>query len=386
MKCRHGLRPITTFLAGLLVVLSASSVRAQTPALQPDVRVRLGYFAVWGDQRDGSFRQDHLGQGRVQAGLTWRAAPAVRLQARLATRFSTTQEAFRFRTPDYQPGPEGLAPGDIALDQLFATWQPAASSELRAGRMQLAFPLPDVLSKSLQRNDGPNVDDHWVDALHARTDLPGVGRAHLALIHTSRAGVATAFRPPLTFDGESSRAALFAVLEGRAPVGLLVHRAIHLTVLPRALPDADGTRSAYLAASMQGAVALPLSEGFFDGSRVMVAGEVGWTPTTPTNSRLRLPGTGHAGGAAGQLSVNLLSLADGAHDLGLYAGIAEPGWLLSPDIRPNNFESEARYYWRFARNQRLDLRIRRRSDLVAPEGSVQRRTEWDSFLRYNVRF
>jgi hypothetical protein len=371
----------------LVIAAPAFAQTAPHPLWQPEVRVRVGYYGSWGDQRDGSFTELHTGQGRVLAGLAWRPSRTLHAQGRLATRFSTEQARWHLRLPDYQPGPEGLAAGDVGLDQLFVSWRPVAAWDLRAGRMQLQFGLPDVTNKSLQRKDGSNLNITWVDGIHARADVPGVGRGHLALIYTSPVGVATAFRRPLQFDRESGRLGVFAVLEGRRPVGPVVHRSLQATVLPRALPDVAGDRGLYAAISAQGAVAVPVAgSGLLEGARIMVATEAGWTPTPPERAPLRLPGEGRAGGAAGVLGLSLMGFGGGAHDVGVVASAAEAGWLLSPDFRPNNREVEARYYWRFAPQQRFDVRLRRRQDLVVPTNALRGRDEWDVYVRYNVRF
>jgi hypothetical protein len=359
-----------------LLGLSAQVAPAQAP---PEVRVRAGYFGAWNEARDGTSHETHAGQVRVLAANMWELRPDLRLRVGLGGRLSTVQEGFRVLSPTHQTGPEGVRPGEVALSQLHLSWLPAEGWEVRAGRMQLSFILPGAPSKGLLRSESPNMEIHWTDGVHVRADV--AGRAHLALIHTSPGGVSTPFRAPLTFDSRTGRAAVFAGWEALEPRGPLVHRALLATVIPGALPTADGGRSAYAGASAQGAVAFPVG-----GPRLVVAGEAAWSPTPPEREVLRLRGTGRDLAAAGQLSVNLMGFGGGDHDLGLITTAAAPGWLLSSDVRPNNREAEVRYYWRFTPGWRLDFRLRRRQDLVVPAGALRGRDDWDTYVRLDIRF
>jgi|GEM_PF-2928351 len=374
--------PLAPRLALLLLGCLGATAPApaqSVPPVIPDLRVRAGYFGAWGEARDGSTTEAHVGQARVLAGVTWTARRDLLVRAGLGARYSTEQDRWRVVDPGRPVGPSGIRPGEVALSALHVSWLPAPGWEVRAGRMPLSFMLPGVAQKGLLRSENSNVQVNWTDGLHVRADW--VGRLHAVLIHTPPAGVSTPFLAPLVIDERSGRAAVFAAWEGRVPQGPLVHRALLATVVPGALPDASGERSAYAAVSAQGAVSFPIGV-----PRVMVAAEAAYSPTPPERAVLGLVGDGRPLAAGGQLSVNLLGFGPGGqHDFGVITTAAAPGWLLSPSIRPNNHEWEARYYWRFAPQWRADLRVRRRQDLVVPAGAVQGRNEWDVYARLNLR-
>jgi hypothetical protein len=65
---------------------------------------------------------------------------------------------------------------------------------------------------------------------------------------------------------------------------------------------------------------------------------------------------------------------------------AGDAWLISPDIRENNREWEARYYLQYATWGRLDVRFRDRQDLRLRPASMQRRHDRDVYVRTTLRF
>jgi hypothetical protein len=371
---------VTRLLFVAILMLAAGGQALAQPHVVPEIQLRAGYFGSWGDGRDGLPHELHTAQARLLLGGSWRPSAEWTIQARLATRLSTEQDGWRLRDPLDLPGPDGMPPGQTTLDRLALTWQPAPEWQLRAGRFQVGFPLPDVTAKSLQRNDGVNLDVHWLDGLHARYDAPGVGRIEAVAAYHPAPGTASAFRAPLALgrDG-ASRAAFWGALSGRQPIGPLTHRALQATLLPAAAPDPAGGFRTYAAVSAQAALTFPLEDG-----RFVIAGEGGWTPTPPAGSVLRVEDH-EAGRLAGTASVNLVGFGGGALDAALAVSRTDPAWLLSPDIRPNNREIELRTYWRFAPRMRLDARIRRRQDAAPPAGAVRGRDDWDVYVRLNVR-
>jgi hypothetical protein len=72
--------------------------------------------------------------------------------------------------------------------------------------------------------------------------------------------------------------------------------------------------------------------------------------------------------------------------MGVVHSRAGDGWLISPDVRDNNREVEARYYWHYARWGRLDVRFRYREDLFHRVDALQRRRDRDVYIRTTLRF
>ena len=66
--------------------------------------------------------------------------------------------------------------------------------------------------------------------------------------------------------------------------------------------------------------------------------------------------------------------------------LAEAGWLLSPNFRPNEQLAEVRYQWRPRDWPAIDVRVRWREDLEQQTTAVQKRERFDAFLRFTWQF
>ncbi|MCF6209533.1 MAG: hypothetical protein L3K24_02405, partial [Gammaproteobacteria bacterium] len=64
---------------------------------------------------------------------------------------------------------------------------------------------------------------------------------------------------------------------------------------------------------------------------------------------------------------------------------ADAGWLLSPDFKSNQYLAETRYRWNLAKKQRLEVRVRYRTD-IEQEIGLQKRKDKDLYARYTVKF
>jgi hypothetical protein len=271
------------------------------------------------------------------------------------------------------------------VDEAHLRWRPGEHLQIRAGRMQTSFELAGVPRKSLDRNDSPNTDVSWTDGLHVAALLREGWRQHLIIQRNSPGGASNTVRAPLDVTGAGSWVTAFAALHLEGAAGPFIQREIDLTFMPGVVPrpEEEG-RGDYIALVMRAALqvgALPR------GGRFVLAGELGHAFGTPSRSLL---GTGTAtegngDGRAFQLSANLLGVG-GRHSVGIVHSRAGDGWLISSDIRDNNFESEARYYWQYASWGRLDLRIRQREDLRRRVGALAARRDRDIYLRTTLRF
>jgi hypothetical protein len=393
-------RPQARIVASLLTVLvgalspalpgvaaGPAVLRAQesAPALRPDLALRPGYHGSWGEGRDGIRREVHDLRLRAQLGATWTPAPGWLLRGRVAGRLSTEQETFRFYLRDHVPTTDGLRLGEFTVDEAYLGWRSGDRLQLRVGRMQTSFELAGVPRKALDRNDSPNTDVSWTDGVHASATLLDGWRQHLIVQRNGSRGPTNAVRRPLDVTGPGSPVTLFTAAQFPSRRGIFIQREIGLTYIPEASPVAGGgeARDDYVALVARAAV----QPAQVLGGRVVLGAELGTASGAPAREAL---GTGTAAdgrgsGVALQLSANLMEFRR-RHSIGVVYAQAGDGWLISPDIRENNREVEARYFWQYARWGRLDVRYRDRRDIRVPLNAVQGRHDRDVYFRTTLRF
>ena len=378
-----------------MLMLLALFALPSTPSRAAGQSVPAEWFAVSGDgrishlhtqrtERDGAVIKDESYRARIRLGSEMRFSDAVYAKVRAAGRLSSDQESFEFFVRDHVPTVDGLRFGQATFDEAYLNYRPSQRINVRAGRFQSKFALADLLGKSLDRGDSPNVDVTWTDGAHLTI---GVGRgwdSHLIVQHNAAAGATNVARGPLDFSDSRSRLTYFAALENAAALGPIVQRALDLTYIPGALrPDgtATGGGEDYIALVARGAAAWPLATG-----RVLLGGELGYAPNTPTRQAMRFDATDHeTGGIAYQIALTLADqLPD--HRIGIVYGETEAGWLISPDFRENNRLVEGRYQWQFATNHSVEARIRQRRDLELLASAERERKDLDFYLRVTLRF
>jgi hypothetical protein len=355
-------------------------------AFRADLSLRPGYHGSWRTDRDGATSQRDDLRARVQLGGWWTPGPAWAVRARLAGRLSTDQDGLRFYVRNHVPATDGIRQGEATIDEAYVRWRPDDRFQLRVGRMQTSFELAGVPRKSLDRNDSPNTDVTWTDGVHASIRLGDGVRQHIVLQHNSRSGPTNVVRAPLDFSGPGSRVTVFTGLHLEGRWGPFIQREAGITYIPAVVPRADPAADAgdYAAAVLRLALqpaASPL------GGRVVLGTELGVATGTPTRALL---GTGTAAdgrgdGRAMQLSASIMDMG-GRHSVGVVHSRAGDGWLISPDIRDNNREVEARYYLQYASWGRLDMRFRHREDLYRRVAAPQRRVDQDIYIRTTLRF
>src|SRR5690606_7531117 len=190
-------------------------------------------------------------------------------------------------------------------------------------------------------------------------------------------------RAPLDFSDGDGRASLLLAVENPEPLGRLIQRVVTVTWMPSSMPQpTPGTRDDYGTIDAKVAAAWPLGES----GRKFVAGvEVGHAFGTPRGAQV---GTGgglaHADGLAWQVATSLYDIAPG-HHLGLVHGRIGAGWLVSPDFRGNEWQTELRYQWRINPKTSMEARIRRRTEVRVPVG-MESRVDDDAFIRVTHKF
>lgn len=361
---------------------------AQQPVslLRADLTLRPGYHGAWRTDRDGSSTEVHDLRMRTQLGAWWTPSAAWAVRLRAAGRLSTDQETLRFYMRDYVPTTDGLNLGEFTLDEAYLRWRSADRLQLRVGRMQTSFELAGVPRKSLDRNDSPNTDVSWTDGLHASVLLRDGWRQHLVLQRNGNNGPTNVVRRPLDVTGSRSTVTVFTATQLEGRWGPLIQREIGLTYMPGVVPSTDpaAARGDYVALVVRLAAQPP---GTVLGGRVVLGVEAGAASGAPQRQLL---GTGTAARGRGdavaiEISANVMEMGE-RHSLGIVFSQVGDAWLISPDIRENNREVEARYYWHYAPWGRLDIRFRSRRDWRLRTEAAQRRQDRDVYIRTTLRF
>lgn len=369
----------TTLLVAL--TLCAAPVAAEPVTVSGDLRAAWLYGETRSRAGVVSDADSLRARARVRAAY---GAGAWRFATRAAAVLDSRQDDMGFWLRAYAPAPEGLRPGDVTLDELYAEYAFRDAWSLRAGRFQTNFELAGVAPKSLDRNDSANLDVTWTDGLWLRRSTPA-WNAHFVAQHNDRNGPSNVQRRPLWFEDGGTRATLFAALEAAQPLGPVVQRVFAVTWVPNALRPlgvAHPAREDYLAFTARGAAAWPVGAR---GMRVLVGAEAGYASNTPRRTVTGTGTHGDAGGLAWQASLNLMDFAP-QHSVGLVAGRVDDGWLISSDFRPNESLLELRWAWRVRPSWTVDARIRRRDELDVPFAPLRPRRSDDVYLRTNFRF
>jgi hypothetical protein len=372
-----------------LVLAVPGEIHAQhqvNDVLSWNALLRTGFTTRQRDDRDGSKETSSDFRLRLQAGLGVQLDPAVEVKVRFAGRLSTDQDGLRFSIPDHVPETDGLRQGESTLDELQVTFRPDDRWTIRLGRLQTKFERAGIVRKSLDRNDSPNFDVTWTDGAHVTYGGPSGRVVHAILQHNSRHGPTNVLRAPLEFGAPWSRVTIFAGIESSEPWGPVVHRGLDLTYIPRSLvgnSTDDGRPGDYVAMAGRGALEWPALR---PGTRLMLSGELGYAPRTPTKVAAGTGGAGEgkAGGLAYEASVHLFDPAPD-HSFGFAIGWIDDGWLISPDYRSNNFQAELRYRWQIHERLYFEWRIRTRDDRQLVTGALKKREDTDLYFRLTYR-
>jgi hypothetical protein len=75
-----------------------------------------------------------------------------------------------------------------------------------------------------------------------------------------------------------------------------------------------------------------------------------------------------------------------SHSVGVNYGRTDPGWLLSPQYRPNDELFDILYQWRRTPNLAIDVRVRWREEIDRQIGATRKRDEVDFFVRFTWGF
>lgn len=336
------------------------------------------------DRRNGTSSSDGDLGARVRLGADLGITEALRLGTRVAGVCFTDDCDLEFVLDSATPGRNGLTGGQFTLDELYLHWFKFQRFDVAVGRLQTRFVLRGgVYAKSLDRNDSNNVNVTWTDGLHTTYRARNGWASHFVLQRNAADGTGSIRRGPLDFDDDSARNTYFVGFENRRRWGPVVQRAFDVSYLPASLlkdGDTTGRREDY--AALVGRLALRWPQRS-EGIRLRVGGEVGYAPETPTAEASRLDGD--VSGLAWDVVASIMDFRPG-HNIGLNYARTGAGWFLSPQFRPNEELFEIRYQWRGRLLPLLEARVRWREDLEQLTGAVQKRKEFDFYLRVTWEF
>jgi hypothetical protein len=349
--------------------------------------VRTGFYTIDRDKRDGTKYGKDEWRLRLRVGMQAAITESLSAQLRFAGRYTTHESSgdseFDINT-DITPGSDGLKMGQSTLDEIWLNYARERWS-LRVGRMQTKLELTGVAKKSLDRNDSPNTDIAWTDGLYFKHKGADGWNTHAIVQYNPEDGATQVRRKPLGFEDNSSRISYFLAYEKMDKKATIVQRAVDITYLPSAL-QTDGTATGdiddYLAFVGRLAAQWPMGAS---GMKFLLAGELGYAPNTPSNSALKLGSSGNAGGTAAQLTFNFIDIAP-SHSVGVVLGKVDGGWLLSPDFKNNQYLVETRYRWNLAKQQRIEVRVRYRTDIEQRIDKSEKREDKDLYARYTLKF
>ncbi len=342
---------------------------------------RTAYIRANVDDRDSSSQVEDVLGARWRVRSTYGFLPSLRGSVRISGLCSTNECKPDLVLQDYIPTNNGMAEGDITLDEAFLHWYRLDKFDLAIGRMQTKFVARGgVFAKSLDRNDSQNFNVNWTDGLHGTVRAGRGWVSHLILQHNAAEGATNVRRAPLDFDDSGARVSYFVAFENLERRPLFLQRALDISYLPKSLLK-DGTQSGrrvdYYGVVLRSANRWPERD---DGIRLRVAAELGYAPETQTLAAAGLAGSGDTDGLGWNVVLSLMDFKP-RHSIGVNYGRVGAGWLLSPQFRPNESLVEIRYQWRRSRNLAIDIRVRQREELEQLVLTDRKRKELDVFVR-----
>ena len=360
---------------------SSIDIKEEQRGLTLTTDIRTAYTRANVDERDSSNSVDDVLRARWRVRNTFGFFPYLRGSARVAGLCSNDECKPNLVLQDYIPTNNGMADGDITLDEAFLHWYRLDKFDLALGRMQTKFVARGgVFARSLDRNDSHNFNVNWTDGLHGTIRAKHGWVSHLILQHNASEGATNVRHAPLNFDDGGARVSYFVAFESLERKRLFLQRALDISYLPKSLLK-DGTQSGrrvdYYGVVLRSANRWPERN---DGIRLRVAAEFGYAPETQTLTAAGLAGDGDADGLAWNVALSLMDFKP-SHSIGVNYGRVGSGWLLSPQFRPNESLAEIRYQWRRSRGLAFDIRVRQREELEQLVLTDRKRKELDVFVR-----
>lgn len=355
-------------------------------ALTFDGDIRGGYFTIDTDQRDGTQDSRDEFAARLRYGVNLAVTEGLRFKSRFAVTCDDDNcdpDIDISRRPSAGSTTEG---GDVVVDELYLDIFDRDRFDLIIGRMQTrAVTRGGVFISSLTRLTSTNVSINWTDGVALRYQTASNWDSKLIVQYNDSDGSSTLARPPLDFNADDSRISYFYSLENLEPWGPFTQRAVDVSYMPDALltngASAD-TRDDYWNIATRLAAQWPRQP---TGASLIVSGELGWAPETPSESAVNTGTSEDSGGVAWHAEASWMNFLPG-HSVGVNYGRADAGWLISPVYRANDETLVLRYHWRPVPRAQVELNVRWREDLDKLIDADRRREQFDWRLRLTWRF
>ncbi len=346
-----------------------------------DGDLRGGYFDVQTDLRDGSNSSSDEFAVRFRYGANLGITDYARLKVRLAARCTDSSCGPNLNISSTPGSGANSEDGDIVVDELYLDFFQRGRFDLAMGRMQTrSVTRGGVFISSLTRLTSPNVAVNWTDGVALRYQTDSGWNSHLLLQYNDSDGSSTLARSPLDFSKNSSRYSGFYSLESRAPWGFFTQRAFDISYLPNALPtevSSNGPSEDYWNLVGRFAAQWPLNPA---GPSMIVSGELGYAPQTPSALAVATDTRGDSDGLAWHLEASWMNFRPG-HSIGINYGYTEAGWLLSPSYRPNEETFTLRYHWRPQARLQLEIQARWREEIDQLLDSQRKQSTYDWRVR-----
>lgn len=337
---------------------------------------RTGYYGSY-DYSDFD-AEDHLHEARVRfrLGAGYHFTPHLTFQTRLAGRYSTEQDKFRFWLDQNLPTRSGLRYGDTTIDIFEFIWSPTETLSLRVGRFQSGYSLRSTVAKGLHRYDNPNVLVSWTDGIKITWRAFDSWNIEYTGEYNSTDGPGSVAREPLEFSESASRVSHTLVLADAGTEGAWEQREIGFHIVPSSLPDNGGFDHYTLIATR---LIYEFEQLNWAGADYFLGLEGGFAPAAPAVPELHSRENAFAFQVVGYTKGLLKDT-----NLGLLYGFADPGWLVSPSFRPNSHSYEVRYQRFFTSSLSAEVRYRLRTDPFV--GEEEGRRDGDVYARITYRF
>jgi hypothetical protein len=334
--------------------------------------------------RSGVQSSETAGDFRFRAKGIAGITEGIQVGARVAWQCSTDDCALDWYSGSAIPATNGIQPGELTYDELYAHFFRREHFNVTVGRQQTRFVLRGgVFARSLDRNNSNNTNVNWTNGLHATLRRVRGWETHFIVERNSADGAGSIRRGPLDFNYSSARYTYFAGFEKTEPFGPVVQRALTISYLPKSLlvdGDINGQREDYWGIVGRVAARWP-QRG--EGRRLRAGVELGYAPERPTAAALELDTA--VDGLAWNVTASVMDIWPN-HSIGINFGQTGAGWLLSPNFVENQEFFEVRYLLRSSKLPPLDLRFRWRQDIEQRINTVQKREVFDAFLRMTFQF
>ena len=347
--------------------------------------VRAGLFTRDRDRRDGTDINSEDFRTRIRGGFKFAIDKNWSAAVRAAGRYSGDSNKNDNHSELFSsiPGSDGLRFGDSTLDALYVHYK-QDNWGVQIGRFQYKKELEGVARKALNYGNSVGVDITWTDGIRAHLKTGG-GWNWDAIVHHAQGGGPTMIRrPPIAFTEDDSHWEYYVGVVKTDKKGLWLQRGLDFTYIPDALRT-DGTATGKIddVAVVTGRLAMQWPIGSGD-TKFIWANGFGYAFDTPKETVVKTGASGDSDGTAFQTSVNLTDLWPG-HSFGLVYVRAGGGYLMSPDIPNNARFIEGRWAWKFAKDQKFEIRYRVREDLKKQVGALDRREDTDMFFRWTMK-